>query len=406
MPPVAGFVACAGEVAGALAVAGLAEHEKIWKDTAIRLVQWLYCRSMLSQADRANPGHPAYGLLGWHDRASYGIFVDGWGVYYGDDNARAVLGTIAAAGALGSNQWDRQIVRCILANFRTTGPNGFRADRIDTASLAQEGWRSYFLRPLISYSPHFQGYLWACYLWAYSHTGDALLFERTHNAIRLMMEAYPAQWHWSNGLQQERARMILPLAWLVRIQDTKQHREWLKFMVTELLAYQVDCGAIEEQIGENKGKYHPPSSHEDYGKNEAPLLQQNGDPVADLLYTMNFALLGIHEAAWATHDEYYYRGVEKIVDFLVRIQARSRRSGLDGAWFRAFDFQRWEHWGSNADEDWGAWCIETGWTQAWITLVLSMRKLKTSLWKLGENSCVSNYFQKEKDEMFRPDAPL
>lgn len=54
----------------------------------------------------------------------------------------------------------------------------------------------------------------------------------------------------------------------------------------------------------------------------------------------------------------------------------------------------------------GAWCIETGWTQAWITLVLSMRKLKTSLWKLGENSCVSNYFQKEKDEMFRPDAPL
>ena len=34
-----------------------------------------------------------------------------------------------------------------------------------------------------------------------------------------MMKAYPEEWHWTNGLQQERARMILPLAWLLRVED-------------------------------------------------------------------------------------------------------------------------------------------------------------------------------------------
>ena len=35
-----------------------------------------------------------------------------------------------------------------------------------------------------------------------------------------MMEAYPDRWNWTNGLQQEKARMILPLAWLYRVSPT------------------------------------------------------------------------------------------------------------------------------------------------------------------------------------------
>lgn len=37
------------------------------------------------------------------------------------------------------------------------------------------------------------------------------------------MENYPEGWKWTNGIQQERARMILPLAWLVQVQDTPEH---------------------------------------------------------------------------------------------------------------------------------------------------------------------------------------
>ena len=35
-------------------------------------------------------------------------------------------------------------------------------------------------------------------------------------------------------------------------------------------------------------------TNSNYGTFEAPLNQENGDPVSDLLYTTNFALLGMH----------------------------------------------------------------------------------------------------------------
>ena len=39
------------------------------------------------------------------------------------------------------------------------------------------------------------------------------------------------------------------------------------------------------------------------GTFEAPLNQQNDDPVSDFLYTSNFALLGLHEVRGAGGSE-------------------------------------------------------------------------------------------------------
>ena len=47
----------------------------------------------------------------------------------------------------------------------------------------------------------------------------------------MTMAAYPGKWRWTNGIAQERARMLLPLAWLVRLQDTPEHRAWLHRIV-------------------------------------------------------------------------------------------------------------------------------------------------------------------------------
>jgi hypothetical protein len=54
---------------------------------------------------------------------------------------------------------------------------------------------------------------------------------------------------------------------------------------------------------------------------------------------------------------------------------------------------RWEAWGSNADAGWGAWAIESGWTQGWITAVLAMRHMNTSLWDLSRKSKVGRSFE-------------
>ena len=126
-------------------------------------------------------------------------------------------------------------------------------------------------------------------------------------------------------------------AWLVRVDPLAEYRAWLDRMARELLAFQDRSGAIREEVGSaGKGRYGPPKTNDEYGTKEAPLIQVNGDPLCDLLYTTNFAFLGLHEAAAATGDRVYLRAEAKLAEFLCRIQARStQRPELDGAWFRA-----------------------------------------------------------------------
>ena len=369
---------CHGESAMALALAGRLLGADSTRAIADRLLNFWYFASGARDGARGNPDSTAYGLIAW------GVGSRPWFVAnYGDDNARLMLGTLAAASLLDSSRWDEPVMRCMLANLRTTGRLGFRGDRIDLDELSMKTWRDLGNRDLVSYSPHMEAYLWACFLWAYETTRDPLFLERAENALRMTMAVYPSGWRWMNGLAQERARILLPLAWLVRVSDTPEHRRWLRTAVDGLLRLQAPCGAIREELGDlAKGAMPPPRSNDDYGGGEASLIQQNGDPVSDQLYTTNFALLGLHEAA-AVGDSAGKRGEDRLAAYLCRIQVRSDvHSDIDGGWFRSFDFVRWEPWGSNADAGWGAWSIESGWTQAWITSVLGMRRMRTSLWEL------------------------
>ena len=53
---------------------------------------------------------------------------------------------------------------------------------------------------------------------------------------------------------------------------------------------------------------------------------------------------------------------------------------IDGAWFRAFDYNRWDYWASNADDGWGAWCTLCGWIQSWIGVTEGLVNDDTSYW--------------------------
>jgi hypothetical protein len=358
---------------------------------------------MISLGDRSDPAHPAFGLSGWNDVPEYcgpGT-MDGFSVYYGDDNARVILGMIAAASSGTTVKYDRRIMNILLGNLRISGRFGFQPDRTDQGPLEKSGWKELFKSGNTSFSPHYQANMWACYLWAYRQTGYSLFLERAETAIRMTMEAYPDQWKWTNGIQQERAKMLLPLAWLVRINDSPEHREWLRRIASDLLQRQDGCGALPEETGAaGMGGFPPPASNEAYGTGETPLIQTNGDCVSDLLYTVGFAFLGLHEASAATGDTTYKEAENKLANFLCRIQISSKgHPELHGGWFRAFDFKRWEYWASNADAGWGAWSIESGWSQSWITSVFALRLMNTSLWGLSAQSTVNNYFSQLSDQM-------
>jgi hypothetical protein len=366
---------------------------------ASNLLDFVYFNSSMCQGPRADPQHGAFGLIGWGDIAPAWLVAN-----YGDDNARAMLATAVAAAALKTDRWDERLMRALLANLRTTGKLGFRTDRIDLPALTQNGWKPYYEGAPVSYSPHFESYLWAAYLWAYQQTAFPPFLDRTRTAIGMTMKAYPDQWRWRDNL--ERAHMLLCLAWLVRIEDTPEHREWLNRVATDLLAWQQPSGAIRERLLTFQGgHYRAPQRNEDYGTGETPLLQQDGDPVTDQLYTTGFALLGLHEAVGATGDPKLKRAADKLAEYLCRIQTRSQKlSYLNGTWFRAFDDRRWEPWASSADVGWGAWSLESGWAQAWTAAILALREQKTTVWDFTAQSRVRSYFPRLHAQML-PEEP-
>ena len=387
---------CTGESAMAFACAGKTLGNPEYTDIAQKLIDYFLFESPATKKEYSDPDHGAYGLVAW-GLEGYNWFK----ANYGDDNARLFIGVLASAALTDTDRWDEKIMRALLAQLRTTGKNGFRPDRIDLPDFERNGWRHYYDSETINLSPHMEAYLWACMLWAYDKTGDSLFLERTEKAIRLTMENYPYGLRWMNGLAQERARMLLPLSWLVRVNDTPENREMLLKVVNDVINLQDECGAIREELGDIKnGVCPPPQSNEAYGTGEASLIAQNGDKVSDLLYTTNFAFLGLHEAYYATKDPTIKEANDRLAEFLCRVQVDSEKHPeIDGGWMRAFDFERFEHWGSNADHGWGAWAIESGWTQGWIVTILSLREENLSIWDLTKDSKINKHYKELKKEM-------
>jgi len=389
---------CTAEVAmllaGDAAVSNRPEHARI----AANLLDYIFSTSGLAGGPRADPDSPSYGLVGWA--------LDHPGSYWGDDNARALLAAGAVSALLKDARWAEAVARCVLANFRTAGQSGFRPSCVQQEALQKQGWQAYWNRRHVHYSPHYQAWIWACYLWAYEQTRFEPLLARTRTGMRMMMTAYPAKWNWClRSGTIERSRFLLPLAWLVRIQDTPEHRRWLRQIADDLAALQDPSGGIREVIGDGGQGI---ASNAAYGTGETSLIQTDGDPVSDMLYSCNFALVGLHEAAAATGDPFYARAEDKLARFLCRIQIRSgppEHPELDGAWYRAFHSGRWEYCASNADWEWGPWCTETGWCQPWIAGTLALRRQQTSLWELVQKVDLRTPFERLRPQML-PDEVL
>ena len=58
-----------------------------------------------------------------------------------------------------------------------------------------------------------------------------------------------------------------------------------------------------------------------------------------------------------------------------------------------------KHWGSDADAGWGAWGAMTGWIHPWITSVLTMRQMNTSLWDLTSDVQLTELHRKYRPIM-------
>lgn len=354
-----------------------------------------------AKAPWRDPSHPAFGLIGWCCPPTMAEPSDQYKAFYGVISARICMSVLAAATALDEGRWDDRTLQAMLANHRTTGRYGLRPAALSPRELEKNGWQHYYKSSHLNLSCHPTAQLLAANLMVYQATGYRPLLDRTRTALGLLMEAYPNKLKWWNGLQQERARVLLPLAWLIRVDDTPEHRAWLRRIAGDFLRCQDACGAVREELGLPGNEYfRAQTSNAAYGTTETPLIQANGDPACDLLYTLNSGFLGLHEAAAATGDPELRKAEDRLAAFLCRIQTRSERHPeLDGTWLRAFDYGRWDYWASNADAGWGAWCVETGWVQGWLVTVLSLRQLNTTLWDLTARRPLRKHLEKNLKQL-------
>jgi len=320
-------------------------------------------------------------------------YGQGDNIYYTDDNARLLLGVLPSIGILNKSKYNEGIIKCVLAYVRSIGDNGIHMDSLRSNhfyNVLDYTYKDIKTKKETKYSPHYVSYIWAVFLLIYDMTGDKQLLDISKKGIYNMMDKYPNKWKWTNGIMAEVSRMILPLAMLYKYDNSKKTKGYLDILINEIdnQTNQVGC-MIEKMTLLENGKYPPPKCNEDYGKYEAPIIQKDGDMACDLLYSMNFAYLGVHEAYMATKDIKYKQISDKMTDFLIKIQTTSsKHSNLNGVWLRSFDSSMWEYWGSGADAGWAALCVESGWTNSWINIVLALRE---------QNKSISDYITRNEN---------
>lgn len=366
------------EAAMALAAAATFESSSVsseWANEASQLLDYMFRWSDSQTFQRSNSSDPKHGIVWWNqqDAASASGGIAHWASSdYGSNSACVLMGATAVAGMLDTGSWRERMLYMLFAEIRTTGRKGNRPGAIGAADLDKNGWEHYFndatLPSGASYSPHYGAQAAGYFAFAAHATGmEELFLEPAIEYVRGMMESLGrGEWRWTQSVTNELSTLLLTTAWLVRVDNAKggehtgQHRAWLREVADRLLTYQTVQGGIKQFFGEGNeaGKCNacPPTSNENYGSGEAPLMFDGSEPITDCLYSLNFAVIGLREAFGATGDVQYQVAEDKLVEYLVRIQVASEHHPeLDGAWFRAFDYMRWEYWASDSDWGYGTW---------------------------------------------------
>lgn len=364
---------CMGECTAIGALTTAINGEESGRYMTMKLLHTLFDTNQLQDCD---PKSNTFGSLFFYNSPAAGSKS-----VYGDDNSRSCLGALLAEELLADSQYAEQILTVAYSLLRTTGPNGLREPSLGPSQFDEvKDWKYYRNNNFTEIWPHYQAWHWAFNIQMYHLSGDRRFMDSALSAMKLAIEAFP-NYHWQNGTTGDWGRVLLPYAMLVEVDDTPEHRQWLDKVASFAVDHLNEYHALQELMGDiSMGHYPSPRCNAEHGTNEAALVQNDGDPTCDLLYTMSYAFAGMNEAAMASGNPRYAAAAAGMADFMCRIQVKSdAQHYLDGAWMRAFDFELWDYFGNASDLGWGPWCVETGWVNSWISTTLGLRQLKRPL---------------------------
>mgnify|MGYP002349905279 CR=1 FL=1 len=155
----------------------------------------------------------------------------------------------------------------------------------------------------------------------------------------------------------EKCYALIGAEWSDKYFDDKIFKELIMHFA------QAVSNAIDTKIGSISAEHY-----------ESP----NGKFLLDLIYTVNWALLGLQSARFFMDISSFESKYFRLLNLVVSIQDRSKEKHFRGCWRGMYDLERKEWGGGNCHEG-GANSIYTGWTNIPISWVLSFELKNKSM---------------------------
>lgn len=292
----------------------------------------------------------------------------GWYDCYQDDVARAVIPPLLCQFFDDSVPHFDDIKSALDYLIASTAEDGIRVARTQIGELTPEKLIQITKAGAAEPCAHFNAYYHAALLLAYRVCGDEKYRDYATRGLTTLMSHYP-QTRRETSETEEYCRLIFPLAVLYGVTGQQEHYDWLFRVTDDLQSFRHPSGGYAEwDTGYTAG-----CSRNHTG--ECALLAENGDPIADLLYSNNWLPLGFSYAYFVTKEKRFYDLWCDIASFIASAQIHSALPHLDGAWARAFDMDTRENCGMPHDAGWGPYCIESGWSVGEILMGLQFMQI-------------------------------
>ncbi|WP_042462009.1 glycoside hydrolase family protein [Neobacillus dielmonensis] len=331
-----------------------------WKNMSERLLNYLFDAGY--QDD--DPHSVTYGFWKWFQSPRSKPDQ-----IFSDDNSWVALVLLYLYRKTGNEEYKKRGLLTAYALLNTQNKNGLRPECIRERELVEKG-TSYFRNSTeASMNPHFEAIVHAAFLQAYLVSKDEAFLQAAYKGTLTLLEnKQKLKFMYSKTAGY--SRFLLSLAQVYSITKDEVIRNGLEEVMDYLSQHQHPLGGVEEADNPDP---------ERYGTEDTGVFRLNHEGIADQLYTNNFLCVNAWEAVKATLNPSFIDFHEKIVQFVASIQISSPRREFEGGWMRSFHLDRGEYFGNNGDTGWGAYVIESGWTNAIILSGLLLKELDQSL---------------------------
>ncbi|WP_449540348.1 hypothetical protein [Ferdinandcohnia sp. Marseille-Q9671] len=288
---------------------------------------------------------------------------------FSDDNSWVALVLLYLYRKTGNEEYKKRGLLTAYALLNTQNSNGLRPECIREHELLDKGVTYFQESTGASMNPHFESIVHAAFIQAYDVSKDERFLQTAKKGTLYMLEN-KNELTFMYSKTAGYSRFILALAQMYAVTKDNRIRNGLYEIFSYLADKQHELGGIEESDNPDP---------ERYGTEDTGVFRMNGEGIADQLYTNNFLLMNAWEAWKATSDPAVKEMNDKLGTFLTSIQISSQKQEFDGGWMRSFHLDSREYFGNNGDTGWGAYVIESGWTNAIILTGLILKELDQSI---------------------------